>query len=233
MATGERLSLIIPSWREGASLLAAVRAARAALSPDETIVVAADEPEAVREAAQAEGVRWFDSPRACRGVQLRTGGLAATNDVLVFVHVDSRLPMDAGERIRAALAAGTCVGGAFRLRFDRSHPALGLLARLSALRWTSAFLGDQCLFCRRADYQAVGGFSEQPLFEDVDLARRLARRGSLVRLPQAVTTSARRFTADGPIRRLILNAFLMCAFHAGVKPQRLHDWYTNQSTSTS
>ncbi len=233
MATGERLSLVIPSWREGASLLSAVRAARAALSPHETIVVAAEESEAVREVAQAEGVRWLDAPRPCRGVQLQAGGRAATGDVLVFVHVDSRLPLDAGGLIRTALADATCVGGAFRLRFDRSHPVLGLLARLSALRMASAFLGDQCLFCRRSDYEAVGGFSDQPLFEDVELARRLARRGRLVRLPQAVTTSARRFTAGGPFRRLVLNAFLMCAFHAGVEPGRLHAWYTHRSPSTS
>jgi len=233
MATGERLSLIVPSWREGTALLTAVRAARMALAPEETIVVAAEEPADVRELAIAEGVRWVDVPRPCRGAQLRAGGAAATGDVLVFVHADSRLPLDARGVIRAALVDGACVGGAFLLRFDRRHPVLDLLARLSALSVPSAFLGDQCLFCRRADYDAVGGFTDQPLFEDVDLARRLARHGRLVRLPQAVTTSARRFTAGGPFRRLVLNAFLMCAFHAGVQPDRLHGWYTHRTPSTS
>ena len=233
MATGERLSLIVPSWREGVALLAAVRLARVALAPDEAIVVAAEEPDEVREAATAEGVRWVDAPRPCRGAQLRTGARAATGDVLVFVHANSRLPPDAGRLVRAALANGRCVGGAFRLRFDRPHPVLNLLARLSKLRVPSAFLGDQCLFCRRGDYDAVGGFTDQPLFEDVDLARRLARRGPLLRLPQAVTTSARRFTASGPLRRLVLNALLMCAFQAGVSPARLHRWYTHRSPSGS
>ena len=61
MATGERLSLIVPSWREGVALVAAVRSARVALAPDEAIVVAAEVPDEVREAATAAWTmaRWL------------------------------------------------------------------------------------------------------------------------------------------------------------------------------
>ena len=82
--------------------------------------------------------------------------------------------------LRAELARPRVAGGAFRLAFDAEHPALALLARMSSATWPLAFLGDQGFFCRRDDYDAIGGHRPWPLFEDVDLAERLARRGRLV-----------------------------------------------------
>jgi hypothetical protein len=50
--------------------------------------------------------------------------------------------------------------------------------------------------------------------------------GRLVRLPQSVTTSARRFDRHGPARQIARNALLMAAYRAGVPPARLHRWYS-------
>lgn len=230
MAIGERLSVVIPSWREGPRLLDTLRAARTALGDCEAVVVASEETDDVREVACAEGAQWIESPRPCRGLQLRMGAGAARGEHVLFLHADSRLPADAGRYVRSALAMPGVSGGAFRLRFDRSHVVLSVLGWLSALAIPTAFLGDQCLFCTKQAYTAAGGFSDQPLFEDVDLARRLARVGRLVRLPQTVTTSARRFTEVGPFRQVLTNAFLMGAFHAGVSPDRLHARYTRHAT---
>lgn len=225
MATGELLSVIMPSWREGPRLLEAIRSARMALGEPEFVVVAYEESTDTRDCARAEGVTWVDAPRASRGLQLKLGAERARGRQLVFLHADSRLPIDAARLIRGALATEGVVGGAFRLRFDRAHPALDLLSWMSALTLTTSFLGDQCLFCTRAAYDAAGGFQPEPLFEDVDLARRLARVGRLVRIRQAVTTSARRFTNNGPLRQLVTNAILLIAYHAGVNPARLSSVY--------
>ncbi|MEO5988968.1 MAG: glycosyl transferase family 2, partial [Candidatus Eisenbacteria bacterium] len=79
--------------------------------------------------------------------------------------------------------------------------------------------------CTRDAYDAVGGFRPEPLFEDVDMATRLARVGRLIRLRQAVTTSARRFKGNGAYRQLATNALLFAAYCAGVEPRRLSAIY--------
>ena len=231
MANGEALSVIIPSWREGPRLLEAVRAARMALGDSECVVVAREESADTRDFARAEGVIWVDAPQANRGLQLKLGAERARGRHLVFLHADSRLPIDASRLIRDALGGEGVAGGAFRLRFDRAHPVLDLLAWMSGMTVRTSFLGDQCFFCTRSAYDSAGGFHPQPLFEDVDFARRLARFGKLVRLRQAVTTSARRFMTHGPLRQLATNALLLLAFHAGVSPAWLSALYEPRSSS--
>ena len=225
MATGDQLSVVIPSWREGPRLLEAVSAARLSTGEAELVVVAFEESADIRDAARADGVIWIDAPRACRGLQLRIGGEAARGRHLLFLHADSRLPIDAGRLVSDALATPGVSGGAFHLRFDHAHPALDLLSWLSGLTLPVSFLGDQSLFCTRDAYDAVGGFRPEPLFEDVDLATRLARVGRLVRLRQAVTTSARRFRGNGAFRQLATNALLFAAYCAGTEPRRLSAIY--------
>jgi len=225
MATGDVLSVVIPSWREGPRLLETLSAARLATGEAEFVVVAFEESADIREAARADGVIWIDAPRACRGLQLRLGGEAARGRHLLFLHADSRLPMDAGRLVSDALATPDVSGGAFHLRFDHAHPALDLLSWMSGMTLPASFLGDQSLFCTRVAYDAAGGFQPEPLFEDVDMATRLARVGRLVRLREAVTTSARRFRGNGAFRQLATNALLFAAYCSGVSPRRLSAIY--------
>ncbi len=228
-ASGDTLSVIIPSWREGPRLLDAIGAARLALGAVEVVVAAREESAEVRDRARADGVVWVDCPEPNRGQQLALGASHASSPRLVFLHADSRLPVAAGALIHLALDASGVCGGAFRLRFDHRHPALDLLAFMSRVDLPTSFLGDQCMFCVRSAYEAAGGFRAYPLFEDVDLACRLSRVGRLVRVHESVTTSARRFLQRGPYRQLITNAVLMLAFHTGVSPRRLAQVYAPSS----
>lgn len=225
MDTGEPLSVILPSYREGPRLIAALRQVRVAAGPCESIVSAFGESDETRREARAEGAIWLDAPRACRGLQLALGAAGASGRTLAFLHADTRLPEGAGRAILEALRRPGVAGGAFRLRYDETHVVLDSLAWLSRLRLTTSFLGDQCLFCSRIAYDRAGGFQPEPLFEDVGFAHRLARVGRLVRLAPSVTTSARRFVQRGPFRQVTKNAALMLGYHLGVRPERLHAAY--------
>ncbi|MFQ5654097.1 MAG: glycosyltransferase, partial [Planctomycetota bacterium] len=69
--------------------------------------------------------------------------------------------------------------------------------------------GDQALFTTRELFQEVGGFRPGALLEDLDLVRRLRRRGRVVILPEAVETSARRWERAGFLSTTLGNlAFL-------------------------
>jgi hypothetical protein len=85
--------------------------------------------------------------------------------------------------------------------------------------------GDQAIFVRRADFEAIGGYPEIPLMEDIELSRRLKGRGRLRALRLRVTTSARKWEREGPLRTIGLMWALRFLHFCGVAPTRLHRWY--------
>ena len=161
-----------------------------------------------------------------RAAQQNAGAAAAVDArVLIFLHADTRLPPpDAVACIGEVLATGACAG-AFRLRFDRRHPLLDLYAAASAVEsyWTT--FGDQALFMRRDAFDAVGGFPPMPLLEDVALRRRLKRHGGFAKSRAAVVTSARRFEAEGLLRRQLKNGVILLLYALGVPAGRLVRFY--------
>jgi rSAM/selenodomain-associated transferase 2 len=160
-----------------------------------------------------------------RGLQLNAGAGRAQADVLLFLHADTRLPAGACEMVRAALTNPAVAGGCFRLSFDAKHPLLSLYASMSAFDSVFTTFGDQAYFVRAGAFREAGTFPVWPLLEDVEFRRRLKRCGRFIKLDAAVTTSARRFQAGGILRQQVKNTFVLCAFLAGVAPERLARWY--------
>jgi GT2 family glycosyltransferase len=162
-------------------------------------------------------VRLVHGPRG-RGLQLQAGADVASADALLFLHADTRLPPGAVALLRAALARPGVVGGAFRARFDTPGAVLALYSWVSRFETGLTTFGDQGMFCRRDAFSAAGGCPPWPFLEDVELRRRLKRRGRFVKLVPAVTTSARRYLSEGVIRRQLLNVAVLAAFHLGFSP---------------
>jgi len=123
---------------------------------------------------------------------MNAGAAVAGGDVLLFLHADTRLPPAFDAVVDAALADPAVVGGRFDLQLDPGSPFLDLTAALINLRsrLTGIATGDQALFVRRAVFEAMGGFEDIPLMEDVAFTRALRRRGRVARLRQRVTTSS-------------------------------------------
>ncbi len=207
-------SIVIPALDEGARLAATLVSLAGQEGDFEVVVCWAGDcawPPSVPYPLRAEPARAVG-----RAAQLNQGARAARGDALVFLHADTVLPPGALREAEHLLANPGVAGGAWRLAFDHAHPALALLSRLSALRWRAAYYGDQGFFCRRRDFEAVGGFPDVPLLEDVELARALRGRGRLARAPGIACTSARRFTARGPWRQLGVNAAIVAGHWLGV-----------------
>ena len=85
--------------------------------------------------------------------------------------------------------------------------------------------GDQGIFVRSKLFNALGGFPDQPIMEDYEFVRRMRRHGRVVLLPEAVTTSARRWLSTGPVRNSVLNVLITWGYLLGVSPARLKEWH--------
>jgi len=169
------------------------------------------------------------SASAGRGRQLNAGAAAAMGEVLVFLHADSHLPPHARASIEQALSDPEVVGGRFDVRFDRPSLWGSVISALMNVRsrLTRISTGDQAIFVRRRIFEALGGFSDVPIMEDIDLSVRLKRRGRTAALSDCVTTSFRRWERQGPMRTIALMWSLRFLYWIGVSPRRLARFYVS------
>ncbi len=166
----------------------------------------------------------IEAPRG-RAVQMNAGAKRATGGILLFLHADTVLPEDAFPFIRQQLLRGATEAGTFRLSFDRSSPLLQFYSICTRMPTSLLCFGDRGLFVRRDVFEAVGGYPEIPIFEDLELARTLHDRGRFVFSDLAVTTAARRFERNGPLRQQLRNTYLWLFYMLGGDLQTLADDY--------
>lgn len=220
------VSAVVPVFGDNVALAELLRTLRDfADPPDEIVVVDGAASSACRTLTGRYGGIYVGT-RAGRGHQLHAGALRASGQVLWFVHADAAPPADAVALIRARCMAG-CTGGHFRFRFaGKPTWYKRVLAALINIRARFGVpYGDQGLFATRVAYDAVGGFTSAPLFEEVPLVRGLRRLGPFVRLPAAIGVSPRRWERDGWIWRTVENRTLALAYLAGVPAERLAPRY--------
>jgi rSAM/selenodomain-associated transferase 2 len=158
---------------------------------------------------------------------MNAGARAAQGHIFLFLHADTRLPDGALEAVQGALADPAVVGGRFDVRFDSPRLVLSVIAFFMNLRSRRSGIstGDQAIFVRRDVFESLGGYAEIPLMEDVELTRRLKRRGRVVALRSRVTTAARKWQREGALRTMALMWALRFLYMCGVAPARLHRWY--------
>ncbi|MGH9689998.1 MAG: TIGR04283 family arsenosugar biosynthesis glycosyltransferase [Candidatus Acidiferrales bacterium] len=163
-----------------------------------------------------------------KGTQINAGARVATGDVLLFLHADSLLPPHAGEQIQEVLKTEKSAGGCFCVRFADGLPrSLKLVSAGINLRTrlTHTATGDQAIFVRKQAFEKAGGCPDWPLFEDVELVRRIKRQGSFEIVRSAVTVSPRRYLRHGIVKTACLIYALRIAFWAGVSPFALKKWF--------
>ncbi len=220
------VSVVIPALDEAGCIGDAIRSARDA-GADEVVVADGGSADGTAEAARPLADAVIVSPRG-RAAQMNAGARTASGEVLLFLHADTLLPPGAIGAVRGAIGAGA-VGGAFAVRLGVSPgatPACRALLRITArminarARCVRAYTGDQGIFVTREAFEAVGGYPEIPLMEDVELSRLLARRGRTALLPGPVVTSARRWESRGPVRTIFVMWGLRLSHRLGMSPAR-------------
>ncbi len=229
-----RFSLIIPAYNEAGylpSLLDSVDIARSnyrgGRDAIEVLVCDNNSTDGTAELARERGCRVIGvAPRIIAAVR-NAGAVAAQGDILAFLDADSLIHPNTFNVIAEAMGTGQYIGGATGISMDRM--SLGIAATVLLflpLVWMTG-MDTGVVFCRRDDFNQLGGYDERRIFaEDADFLWRLRSYGrslgrsaskNLVRLKGAkAITSARKFDQHGdwhyfPLMVRALIALLFCS----------------------
>ena len=222
------ISVIIPTLDETSTIAATLDSALR-LRPYEVVVIDGGSSDNTREIAAAFDVQVLTAERG-REKQMNRGASETGGDVLLFLHADTRLPDTAFADIAAALADPPCVGGRFDVELEGEHWMLKIVGAMinGRSRLSKIGTGDQAIFVRREIFNAMGGYPEIPLMEDIALCRALKRVGRIACLRSRVVTSARRWENDGVWRTIIRMWILKLLYFGGVSPTRLKHFYADK-----
>jgi rSAM/selenodomain-associated transferase 2 len=222
------LSIVIPTLNEADGIGQTLSALRPLTTGGvQTVVADGASTDGTAAIAHEYGATVIAAPRG-RAMQMNAGASAAQGDVLLFLHADTMLPAAADRLIRQAVdGAGRHVWGRFDVCITGRPFMLKVVARFInwRSRMTGIATGDQALFMTRAAFNAVGGFAEQPLMEDVEMSRRLLRLSRPACLAARVFTSGRRWEKHGVWHTIFLMWRLRFAYWRGAAPERLAALY--------
>ncbi|MGD9078407.1 MAG: glycosyltransferase [Desulfobacterales bacterium] len=204
-------SLIIPAYNEEAYLpilLDSVAAARARFEggPDDIEVVVADNAstDATAEIARSSGCRVVEEDRRVIAAVRNTGARTARGQVFVFLDADNIMHPDTFNAIDRSLSSGKVIAGSSGVRMQPMSLGIAVTyALMVPLVWLTR-MDTGVVFCRRDDFEAIGGYNEDLLFaEDVKLLWDLMRLGwkqgrKLTRIRSVKATySTRKFDKHG------------------------------------
>ncbi len=217
--------MVVPLLNEAAAL-PALLTMLGTLPVEEVVLVDGGSRDGSRALLAASRLRWITAP-AGRASQMNAGAAQCRSDCLLFLHADTVITPRAITQLRQTLQNPTIQSGRFDIRFDSNTPPFPLIAAMINLRSRISGIstGDQAQFVRRSLFEALGGFPDQPLMEDIALSARLKRHGGVACLRAKVTTSCRRWQRHGVLRTILLMWWLRWQYWRGVPAEQLARHY--------
>ena len=219
------ISIIIPTLNEAESIATIMKSAQAGTGV-EIIVADGKSSDGTGELAKGLGARLLTITGG-RAKQVNGGAKAASSDVLLFLHGDTRLPAGFDKHVLNLLTVPGTVAGAFELGIDGRETGLRIIEKLANFR--SRFFqmpyGDQAIFLKASLFRSIGGLPDIPIMEDFVFMRRVKKEGRVVIAPVAVTTSSRRWKELGIPKTTLINQVVLLAYFLGSDHKRLARWY--------
>ncbi|MEX2366111.1 MAG: TIGR04283 family arsenosugar biosynthesis glycosyltransferase, partial [Pseudohongiellaceae bacterium] len=216
------LSIIVPVLNEAASIESTL--VSLPIEAECIVVDGGSQDETVAIARQC-GASVLSGARG-RARQMNLGAAQAHGDVLVFLHGDTRLPGNFIGEIQAFWQSGRA-WGRFDIRLSGSRWAFRVIEFMMnwRSRLTGICTGDQVLFFRRGEFDAMGGFADIPLMEDIELSRRCKRLSRPWCSSVKVMSSSRRWEAQGICRTVLWMWWYRLSYFFGVSPEALARHY--------
>ncbi|MGA8178435.1 MAG: TIGR04283 family arsenosugar biosynthesis glycosyltransferase [Desulfobacterales bacterium] len=210
------ISVIIPTLNEADHIAAAI--ASIGHGNNTQIIVADggsfDDTVSIAESLGATVIK--SSPPRSR--QMNQGADAASKEVLLFLHADTRLPENFDKTVFLVLKQPGVAAGAFELRIDSPNPALRFIEYVAnrRSRYLKMPYGDQAIFMLSEIFHQTGGFPDMPIMEDFELIRRLQKKGDVVTVSDPVVTSPRRWLSHGILKTTLINQLIVIFYFMGM-----------------
>lgn len=225
-----QLSVIIPTFNEELTIQKTLDALSRLVNVDEIVIVdggSADQTiEIIKSFTINKPLKLIKLAEANRGQQMHEGARQATGEIFWFLHADTRPVQGCGRQIKQYMRYAEIVGGNFRIVFDGATRWAKFLTWLyPQLRSIGLVYGDSAMFVRRETYEKIKGFKSLPLFEDVDLYKRLLKKGRFVHVNLTITTSSRRFQNRSFIWTFTRWSIFQGLYWLGVPPRLLAKGY--------
>lgn len=192
------ISFVIPAHNEASAIGATIAALHTAghASGRAYEVVVADDASTDQTAAVARGAgaTVVSINRRHIAAVRNEGARAAHGDLLFFVDADTIVPPACVQQALTLLDAGV-VGVGAAVKFDGKVPfyASVMLAVMQVIFRVCKYTGGCFLCCRRADFDAAGGWDEHYFAgEEIHMAKALKRRGKFRLVKEPVITSGRK-----------------------------------------
>src|SRR6266480_4600988 len=220
-----QFSIIVPVFNEAPLIRPFLQHLRERAPGAEIIVADGGSSDGTDRLADGFCDQLVESERS-RAMQMNTAARTARGEILWFVHVDAKLPLQCLDEIGRIMDDPNVVGGYFRIRLPR-----GLVYRLtdSFAHYAGILLrmrcGDHGIFCRRTVFVDIGGFPEVPLMEDVEFLRRLHRCGRVKYSEQRILVSPRRYESVGSVRLTLAHGVIATLYIFGVPLSMLASIY--------
>ncbi len=240
------VTIIIPALNEAAALPDTLaNLAELTPQPAQIILVDGGSTDKTCTLARAAGLTVIETGQANRAAQMNAGAAQARTPNLCFLHADTHLPADFIPLIEQTLSTKTTALAGFvsimhsdgkTRRLTTAHNYLKtwyaplLFRPLSFLRGARLLFGDQVMICRKADFDAIGGFDPaQTIMEEADLCLRMvrARRGRVRQIHRKVWSSGRRVAKWGTLRANLTYLYIGVLWGLGHPPDRLARYYAD------
>ncbi|MEP7037119.1 MAG: TIGR04283 family arsenosugar biosynthesis glycosyltransferase [Acidobacteriota bacterium] len=224
------ISVIIPTLNEELTIKKTFDALSRLVNVGEIVIVdggSVDKTiEIIENYSHKKPFRLIKTNKANRGLQLHEGTKYASGDIFWFLHADTRPVQGCAKQIKQYMRYDEIVGGNFEIVFDgKTRWARFLTWLYPQLRSIGLVYGDSAMFARREIYEKIGGFRDLPLFEDVDLYKKLRRKGRFMHINLPVTTSSRRFENRSFIWTFTRWSIFQGLYWFGVPPRLLAKGY--------
>ena len=222
-------SIVIPVFHEASLIDHAINHVKkiSAGFESEIIVVDGDPKGSTLECVEHPNIVKIVSGKG-RGRQMNKGATSAKGDILLFLHADTELPDEALTSIASVIDHKEYSGGAFDLGIKSGQRIFRLIEKAVSIRTrlTSLPYGDQAIFIRRKCFEALNGFREIPIMEDIEFMRRMKKSGNkIVIIPKKVNTSPRRWENEGILCCTLRNWALISLYSLGVEPEKIVRFY--------
>lgn len=220
-----KFSIIIPTLNEQQGIKACLLPLQTVRTQAELIVVDGGSHDATVKIAQPFVDKLLIAEKG-RAKQMNYAASYASGEIFIFLHADTNLPDDALVLVESLLTSDK-VWGRFAVELSGSQKLLKTVAWL--MNWRSRLsgiaTGDQVIFVKKTAFQAVGGYAEIALMEDINLSQKLKTLSAPLCLSAKVVSSGRRWQEFGGLKTILLMWRLRLGYFFGEHPDKLARLY--------